>query len=112
MIALEADGGDPVLDREPFGIDLPFPVADLAGAVDHRRHAEIPDPGRLSLAIAYDRPEEPEAGVGHADEVAARRQEPKRGKRAEIARRRGQFQPADEFERPEMRFVAADLEIR
>ena len=68
--------------------------------------AGLPSASRAIVA------EEPEAGVGDADEVAARRQEAERRQRAEIARRRGQFQPADEFERPELRLVAADLEIR
>ena len=111
MIALEADRGDAVLDRQPFGVDLPFPVADLARAVEHLLHAEILDAGGLAVGVAGDRAEEPEAGVGDADEIRARRQEAERRQRAEIARRRGHLQPADEFERPETRLVAADLEI-
>ena len=48
VVALEADGGDAVLDRQALGVDLPFAVADLAGPVDHRLHAEIADAGRLA----------------------------------------------------------------
>ena len=85
MIALEADRGDAVPDVEPFGIDQPFLPDDLAVAVDHLLHAEAGDRGRPAVAIVLDRAVEPEAGVGDADEIAARHREAERRKRAEIA---------------------------
>ena len=71
-VRLEADGGDAVLDVEPFGIDQPFLRDDRAVGVDHLLHAEIGHARRPPVAVMLDRAEEPEAGIGDADEIAAR----------------------------------------
>lgn len=43
LVALEADGGDAVLHREPFRVDIPLPVDRPARSVDHLLHPEILD---------------------------------------------------------------------
>ncbi len=85
MVALEPDRGDTVFHREALGIDLPFLLDRPAGSVDHPLHAEVPDSGRPLVRIMRDRAEEPEAGVGDADEIAAWLQEAQCRQRAEIA---------------------------
>ena len=84
MVALEADGGDAVLDVEPFGIDQPFLVDRLAVPSTICSMRKL-DARRPPVAVTLDRAVEPEAGVGDADEIAARRREAKRRQRAEIA---------------------------
>ena len=110
VIALQADGGDAVLHVQSFGIDLPFADDRFAAFADKRRHAEIVDAGGPAVRVAADRPEEPEAGIGDADEVGARRHEAEGRQRAEIIRRRRHLQSADILERPEQLLVAPDPE--
>ncbi len=69
----------------------------------------MPD-GRLSAVVNHCA-EEPEAGVGDADEIAAGFEEAEGRQRAEITRRRRHLQPADEFKRPELFLGTANLEF-
>src|SRR5262245_39539732 len=111
MVALEADRCDAVLHREAFRIDLPFFAVSPSSRIGNRGHAEVLNSGRALIGVAYNAAEKPEAGIGHADKIAARAHEAEGGKRAETGRVRCQFKAADEFQRPELRFVATDMEL-
>ena len=111
MSTFEADSGYAIPDGEALGVGLPFLLDEVSGGVDHLLHAEIGDRRGAQRSVALDRTEEPEAGVSDPDEIAARPEEAKSRQGAEITRRRGEFEPADEFERTEHRLVAADVEF-
>ncbi len=72
VIALEAHRGDAVLDSRPSASAAPFADKDVAGAIDHLHHAEILDRRGALLGVVHHLAEEPEAGVGDADEIPAR----------------------------------------
>src|SRR5262245_62217919 len=113
MVALEANRSDAVLHRKAFGVELPFFAVRLSSRIGDRGHAEVLNSGRALIGVMHDAAEKPEAGIGHADKIAARAaQETEGGKRAELARVRCQLKATDEFQRPELRFVAADMELR
>ena len=68
-------------------------------------------PAGLPPASRTTVPKIPEAGVGNADEIAAGLRKRNADSAPKSRGGRGHFQPADEFQRAELRLVAADVEI-